>query len=88
MPGKGSANKRHRQNLKRRSINRALKSQIHNEKKRFIAAVENAESEGAKSSFLQVIKLIDSAANKGILHKNTADRKKSRLHKFYNTLTE
>lgn len=43
----------------------------------------NASSENAKASVAGAVKNIDMAVSKGILHKNTAARKKSKLmHKF------
>jgi small subunit ribosomal protein S20 len=86
LPGKGSAAKRQRQNEKARIRNRTERSRIHTVKRKFIEAVEAKNAEGAQEQFAEVIKLIDSAANKGVYHRNTADRKKSRLHKMLNTL--
>ena len=49
-------------------------------------SVEAKDSEKAEGSFSEFAKLIDSAANKGVYPRNTADRKKSRLHKMLNSL--
>ena len=86
MPGKGSAAKRQRQNETTRFRNRAVRSQIHTEKRKFLESVETKKSDDAQKHFAEIIKLIDSAANKGVYHRNTADRKKSRLHKMLNSL--
>ena len=86
MPGKGSASKRQRQNETRRLRNRVARSRIHTEKRKFLEAVEAKEAGTAQEKFAQVIKLIDAAANKGVYHRNAADRKKSRLHKMLNSL--
>ena len=86
MPGKGSAAKRQRQNEKRRQDNRTVRSRIHTEKRKFIAAVEEKDAQSAEQMFADVVKLIDSAASKGVYQKNTANRKKSRLHKMLNSL--
>lgn len=86
MLGEGSAAKRQRQNEKRRVRNRSVKSRIHTEKRKFLEAIETKDNEVAEVHFAQVIKLIDSAANKGVYPRNTADRKKSRLHKKLNSL--
>jgi len=48
--------------------------------------VEAKDANEAQTCFTEVIKLIDSAANKGVFPRNTADRKKSRLHKMLNSL--
>ena len=86
MPGKGSAAKRHRQNEKRRQGNRIVRSRIHTEKRKFLSAVEDNDTQTAQQKFADVIKLIDSAASKGVYQRNTANRKKSRLHKMLNSL--
>lgn len=86
MPGKGSAAKRQRQNETRRLRNRVVRSRIYTEKRKFLEAVEKKDAEVARETFAQVAKLIDMAANKGVYHRNTADRKKSRMHKMLNSL--
>jgi len=86
LPGKGSAAKRQRQNETARLRNRSVRSRIHTEKRKFLEAVEAQNVDDARNQFAQVAKLIDSAANKGVYHRNTADRKKSRLHKMLNSL--
>lgn len=86
MLGKGSAAKRQRQNEKRRLRNRSVKSTIHTEKRKFLEAVEARNADEAQNHFDRVTKLIDSAANKGVYPRNTADRKKSRLHKMLNSM--
>ena len=86
MLGEGSAAKRQRQNEKRRVRNRSVKSRIHTEKRKFLEAIETKDTQVAEKHFAEVIKLLDSAANKGVYLGNTADRKKSRLHKKLNSL--
>ena len=66
--------------------NRSAKSRIHTEKRKFLEAVEAKDANEAQTRFTEVAKLIDSAANKGVFPRNTADRKKSRLHKMLNSL--
>ena len=87
MPAKNSAAKRHRQSEKRRSRNRNVRSRIHTEKRKLLEAIEENDKINADVSFRELAKLIDSATNKGVYHPNTADRKKSRLHKKLNALT-
>jgi small subunit ribosomal protein S20 len=84
VAGQSSAEKRHKQSEKRNIRNRAAKSQIKTAKKKFTEAVDTKESENAEKSFRFIEKLIDTAARKGILHKNTAARKKSRMQKALN----
>lgn len=86
MPAKNSAAKRYRQSEKRRVRNRATRSRISTEKRKFLEAVEQEDSITAAATYASLARLIDSAANKGVYPRNTADRKKSRLHKKLNTL--
>ncbi len=65
--------------------NRTIRSRIHTEKRKFLESVEAKDKDGAEARFAEVIKLIDSAAGKGVYPRNTADRKKSRLHKMLNS---
>ena len=87
MANIASAVKRHKQNLKLRTRNRMAKSAIHTAKRKFIEAVDKKDSAAAGTELQNVIKLIDTAGSKGILHKNTVARKKSRLQKMYNKLS-
>ena len=81
MPNSNDAAKRHRQSVKRRLHNRAIKSHVRSSIKAFESAVSRKEKSVAETQFAEVVKLIDTAAGKGIYHRNTAARKKSRLHK-------
>ena len=76
--------KRNRQNEKRRLRNKGIRSEINSRAK---TAIKNAESGAASPADLQeAVKKIDKAVAKGIMHKNTAARKKSRLSKRLNSL--
>jgi len=68
--------KRNRQNEKRRTRNRAVRSELNTREK---AAVDAVGTESEAETLRLAIKRIDKAAAKGMLHKNTAARKKSRL---------
>jgi small subunit ribosomal protein S20 len=81
-----SAKKRIRQNLKRRSINRARKSQVKTQIKRFEAAVENGDAAAAREQFRVAAKKLDKTAAGSTMHKRTAARKKSRLAAQLNSL--
>ncbi|MDV6373854.1 30S ribosomal protein S20 [Deinococcus arenicola] len=77
-----SAQKRHRQSLKRRMINRSRKSTIKTFTKKAMATITNGEDMNAAQSRAE--SLIDKAAKGSTMHKNTAARKKSRLAKALN----
>lgn len=68
--------KRNRQNEKRRLRNRAIRSEMYTREKSAVAA---AGSETQEDALRLAVKRIDKAAAKGVLHKNAAARKKSRL---------
>ena len=78
-----SAEKRERQNVKRRMHNRMIKSSVRTQIKKFDAAVIAGDKEAAKDAMALSFKLLDSAASKGVLHRNTASRKKSRIYKAF-----
>jgi len=79
MANHKSAAKRHRQNLKKRQQNRLAKSAIRTTIKGALSASSENKSEEAKQLFLKAEKMLSSAATKGILNKNSARRRISRL---------
>lgn len=78
-----SAQKRHRQSLKRRLINRSRKSTIKTFTKKAVVAVQTGAEDAAELQ-RKAESLIDKAAKGSTLHKNTAARKKSRLARAIN----
>ena len=86
MAEKGSAAKRHRQSLRRRMRNRIAVSEVRTSVKTFLSAVDSKNKEEAEKAFRFVVKKIDTAAGKGVFHRNTVARKKSRLAKMLNRL--
>ncbi|MFP4441839.1 MAG: 30S ribosomal protein S20 [Spirochaetia bacterium] len=81
MAGRGSAEKRNRQNEKRRIRNKSIKSEVRTSIKKFHTALAEKNKDQADQYLKDVEKKIDSAAGKGIYHKNNAARKKQRLYK-------
>lgn len=87
MPRKNlSAPKRHRQSERRRLRNRAVKSALKTLIKKVHVSITNQDREGAKTSLPGVINALNKAASKGVIHKNTASRRISRLTKKVNLL--
>jgi small subunit ribosomal protein S20 len=82
-----SAEKRARQNKKRQQRNTAVKSSVKTRVKAVLGAVEDKKTEDARSALAKAIKVIDKAAAKGILQRNTASRKISRLTRKVNQLS-
>ena len=69
-----------------RQRNVAVKSEIKTAIKKALVAAQAKDSEAVSSALSAVYKLCDKAVGKGILHKNTAARKKSRLTVAVNKL--
>ena len=78
MANTRSAKKRIKQNLKRRLRNRAVRSTIRSSVKTARAAVTEKTPQ-AKEAVLEGIRILDRAVSRGIIHRNTATRKKSAL---------
>ncbi|MBU6328330.1 MAG: 30S ribosomal protein S20 [Acidobacteria bacterium] len=72
--------KRNRQNEKARLRNKAVRSELKTRTKRALAAAEQG-SDTTTQVTREAVKRIDMAASKGVIHKNTAARRKSRLMK-------
>ena len=70
--------KRNRQNEKRRLRNKAVRSEVNTRCKSALAAAPTG-GEIAEAKLRAAVKCIDKAAIKGVIHKNTAARRKSRL---------
>ncbi len=83
---KSSAEKRYRQSEERRLRNKAAKSAVRTSVKKFVASVQKKDAAEAQASLADMIKKLDSAARKGIVKKNAASRKKSRMQRLYNAL--
>ena len=74
-----SALKAHRQNIKRREHNRELRSKLRTGLKAIRKSLDANDVEGAKKGLTATQSLVDKMAAKGIIHRNTAARYKSRL---------
>jgi len=83
---KSSAEKRHRQSEERRLRNKAVKSSVRSSAKRFVAVVHEKDAAESQAALLDMIKKIDTASQKGIITKNAASRKKSRMQRLFNSI--
>jgi len=81
-----SAKKRIRQNAKQRLRNRSAKSALRTAIKKFRAAVKKGDAQSAAQAYRAAQKKVDTTARKGIIHKGTAARVKSRLAAKLNSL--
>ena len=81
-----SALKRARQTETRTVRNRGAKSQLRNTLRRLREALASGNQQNAQTSFREAVSVIDTSTRKGVLHKNTANRYKSRLNARLNAL--
>ena len=79
MASHESALKAHRQNVKRRDHNRQLRTRLRGALRDIRAAVDEGTSDKVKEAVRQTVSLVDKMAAKGLIHRNTAGRYKSRL---------
>jgi small subunit ribosomal protein S20 len=87
LAGKSSsAEKRHRQSEERRLRNKSVKSAVRTSAKKFTVLARKKEAAEAEAALQDMIKKLDSAAQKGIIKKNAASRKKSRMQRLFNSL--
>jgi small subunit ribosomal protein S20 len=84
MPNHKSAEKRMRQNEKRRLINRGNRGKLRTGVKKLRAALEGSDAGATQTLLPQTVSLIDKAVQKGVLHRNAAARFKSRLTRHAN----
>ncbi|MBG9590290.1 30S ribosomal protein S20 [Cytobacillus firmus] len=86
MPNIKSAIKRVKTSEARNAQNATVKSAMRTAVKKVDAAIVNNDSAAATASFADAARKLDKAAAKGLIHKNAAARKKSRLMKKMNSL--
>jgi small subunit ribosomal protein S20 len=75
--------KRNRQNEKRRVRNKSVRSELRTRAKQALASAEQGTEDAGDAARL-AMKRIDKAASKGVIHRNAAARRKSRLMKRLN----
>ena len=81
-----SALKRARQTERRTARNRANTSQLRTALRKFRQSLQSGKPADAKTAFSGTVSAIDKAVKKGVIHKNTAARKLSRLTRRLTTL--
>lgn len=80
MANTAQAKKRAKQAEKSRIRNAGQRSNLRTFIKKVIAAVRAGDKEQAQAAYKTAVPIIDSAVNKGLIHKNKAARSKSRLN--------
>ena len=86
MPNIKSAKKRVLVTEKKTARNKAIKSEVKTEIKKFLAVVNGGDKAAATALFPTTCSVIDSAVSKGVIKKNTAANKKSKLAKKLNAM--
>ena len=74
-----SSQKRAMLEKKAQARNRSARSLIKTNMKKFDAAVQSGDKDAAQEAYTNVIKVVDRAATRGLIHKNKAARRKSSL---------
>lgn len=79
MPNTKSAERRMRNSARKQSHNRSIKSRLHTLEKSYLELLGAGKKEAAQKVLSSVSSAFDKAAKSGVVHRATADRKKSRL---------
>jgi small subunit ribosomal protein S20 len=82
-----SVKKRARQNEKRRQRNMTLRSALRTSIRKVITAVNTGDASAAQTALPQAVQALGKASSKGIIHRNQAARKISRLTRRVNALS-
>lgn len=88
MPNIKSSERSVKTDAERRARNFAVKSTIRTVSRKVVESVTAGNSDEAKALLVKASRTIDKAAAKGVVHKNSAARKKSRLARKLNTLAK
>lgn len=84
VANKNKVAKRHRQSERNRLRNQAAKSRVRTAVRAVRRDIATGEFDAADQNYRTAMKALDTVADKGILHKNNAARRKSRLAKALN----
>jgi small subunit ribosomal protein S20 len=76
--------KRNKQNEVRRERNKAVRSSLKTSQKKVEAAIAEGDAQAAQDHAREASQALDKAASKGVVHKRTAARRKSRLARAAN----
>ena len=86
MPNIKSAEKRVRIIEKKTNENKAVKTKVRTFIKKFKTCIENKEVENAQKAYVEVVSVMDKAVSDGVIHKNSANRKKTHFAKLLDEL--
>ena len=66
--------------------NKSAKSAVRTSVKKFVVLTQKKDLPASETALKEMIKKLDTAARKGIIKKNAAARKKSRMQRYYNSM--
>lgn len=84
MPNIKSAAKRDQLSKAKNAVNRANKTALKTKIKKFDTLAAEGDAAALQTAYTEAVKAVDQAVAKGLIHKNNAARKKSRLTKELN----
>ena len=76
---KKQARKRHRQSLERRMRNKSVRTRVRRQMRLMRVAIDEGDAAKVKEMLPETISVIDVGWRRGVLHRNTASRYKSRM---------
>ncbi len=79
MPNTASAERRVRNSARKQENNRSVKSELKTLEKKYLETVKAGKKDDSTTVFKGVASALDKAVKKGVVHRSTANRKKSRL---------
>ena len=79
MPNTKSAERRMRNSARKQSHNRSMKSRLHTLERSYLELLGSGKKDDAAKALRTISSAFDKAAKSGVVHRATADRKKSRL---------
>lgn len=87
MPNIKSQIKRMRKSEEQRQSNKSVMSALKTDIKKFEAALQSGDSDTARERYAKASRALDKAASKGVIHKNKAANKKSRMSRDLKSLS-
>lgn len=87
MPNTTSAERRMRNSARKQAQNRQVKSRLHTLERNYLELIDSGKKPEASQALHSITAAFDKAAKLGVVHRATADRKKSRLSLRLNRLT-
>jgi small subunit ribosomal protein S20 len=79
MPNTKSAERRMRSSARKQAANKSVKSRLHTLEKKYLDLLNSGKKDEASKAYQGISSAFDKAAKTGVVHKSTANRKKSRL---------